>query len=333
MRLCADWDDAFAFMARQSNRLDPDERLRLARWCVLHGLRKKALEEASAALRMQPGHLEARQLCERLQRMLLVEKTEAPASARFPTTAARLPALDISSDAVALFATRVQPILMNTCVSCHNGARAGRFQLHRTYDGGQRAATLKNLAAVLPLINAENPEISPLLIKSISPHSPSASAQTPLKRESVPFYTLQTWVLQTLASNPQLRAQRASAGATPAITQAAYSTMERIEARPDPKTPPNHTATSEQGSPSENKARPALTAPGVEKCGSDSYQKHERIHFSLTNTPAATSGVGSGAASSVPESPTEFADRTDAPAAPLDPFDPVIFNRQTRPPQ
>ena len=109
------------------------------------------------------------------------------------------PPIDISSDAFAAFATRVQPILMNTCVSCHSGGRGGNFQLVAT-DGGQRASTQANLAAVLEQVRTDNPALSPLFIKALSRHGNAAGA--PLKdRQAIPYRTLQGWVDYLLATN------------------------------------------------------------------------------------------------------------------------------------
>src|SRR5947209_10611203 len=46
LRLCTNWDDAYEFMKKRVNLGDPDERLRLARWCQLNNLRSQALTEA-----------------------------------------------------------------------------------------------------------------------------------------------------------------------------------------------------------------------------------------------------------------------------------------------
>src|SRR5438105_14240595 len=43
--LCANMEEAYRYLHARANRLDPDERLRLARWCHLHGLRAQALAE------------------------------------------------------------------------------------------------------------------------------------------------------------------------------------------------------------------------------------------------------------------------------------------------
>src|SRR5437867_2627894 len=36
LRLCKDWQDAYEYMKARANLADPDERLRLIRWCHLH---------------------------------------------------------------------------------------------------------------------------------------------------------------------------------------------------------------------------------------------------------------------------------------------------------
>jgi hypothetical protein len=328
MRLCADWNEAFAFMASQSNRLDPDERVRLARWCQLHGLPERALAEVTAAVQMQPSHREARQMRDMLQRTLAMEKTEtATAAGAIAAPPAKLPTLDISSDSVAVFTTRVQPILMNTCVNCHSGARAGRFQLYRTYNGGQRAATLKNLAAVLALVDPERPELSALLIKAVSPHS-STTLGAPLKKESVPFYTLQTWVLQLLTSNPQLRAQRSNA-LDAASGQAARSKLEQAEARFDPKSTAALIWKMEElarektaaASKAASKAAPAKTE--IAKPGPIIGPSEPTTAFAAPASPPP-----------VAVTPTSFSEQSrHVPTEPADPFDPVIFNQQSRPPQ
>src|SRR5262245_1568661 len=52
--VCASKADALAFLRRRSNLDDPDERLRLSRWCHLQGLRNQALVEVKAAVQLRP---------------------------------------------------------------------------------------------------------------------------------------------------------------------------------------------------------------------------------------------------------------------------------------
>ena len=46
-------EEAFAYLRTRANLRDPDEHLRLAYWCQLHGLRKHALEEAKEAVNLR----------------------------------------------------------------------------------------------------------------------------------------------------------------------------------------------------------------------------------------------------------------------------------------
>src|SRR5579871_5431153 len=53
-RLCNSLEETYAYMRTQANLKDPDERLRLAHWCMANGLRQQALDEATAAAVMRP---------------------------------------------------------------------------------------------------------------------------------------------------------------------------------------------------------------------------------------------------------------------------------------
>lgn len=255
LRLCADWDDAFSFMKRRANLGDPDERLRLARWCQLHALRPQALAEAKAALAMRPSHAESRQLVNMLTR----DVASAPAApAKVPPAAptksvTQAPLVDVSAESFALFATKVQPILMNACANCHAGGRGGDFQLTRT-DGSQRTATQANLAAVLDQVNKEKAVVSPLLVKAISPHG--GATASPLKdRQSVPYRTMQGWVDHLLANNPHLTYLAAAGAFTKGpVEQVAFA---QSQAKPPVTSPPP----SVKPSTAEPRVAPPLTPP------------------------------------------------------------------------
>src|SRR5262245_35541929 len=68
LRLCADWDEAYSFQGAQLNPHDPDDRLKMARWCIHNGLRTQALAEVTEALRLRPEHAESKRLRTMLQR-------------------------------------------------------------------------------------------------------------------------------------------------------------------------------------------------------------------------------------------------------------------------
>ena len=115
------------------------------------------------------------------------------------------------------FVSRVQPILMNTCASCHVGEKGGAFKLARAAEGGtvSRRATQQNLATVLAHVTFARPEVSPLLVKAVSIHGDAN--QPPIKsRQSPPYRAIEEWIRATIANNPQL--QDSTAAAPPAGT-------------------------------------------------------------------------------------------------------------------
>jgi hypothetical protein len=122
-----------------------------------------------------------------------------------PTTSAldSLPLLEVSGDCLALFTTKVQPILMNTCANCHSSGRGGRFVLTRSTDAAGRRATQINLSAVLREVCFEKPASSPLLFKACSAHG--GSQQPPLgTNQATPFETLKNWVELVAHKNSHL---------------------------------------------------------------------------------------------------------------------------------
>jgi hypothetical protein len=200
LRLCADWDDAVAFMRSRANVDDPDERLRLARWCLLNHQIERARVEAGIALKMRPKHVESRQLVKLLDAMPTGNSTRPAAS----VSPAPLPHIDLSFESQTVFSQKVQPILMNTCVNCHSGTYQGKFRLYRLHEGGERIATQRNLAAVLAQVSLEKPAASPLLVMAVCAHGDAKTSPIP-SRQSPAFNMLVSWMEQTIEDNPHLR--------------------------------------------------------------------------------------------------------------------------------
>jgi hypothetical protein len=210
LRLCADAKGAYEFLRSRVNPDDADERLRLAYWCRQHSLPAQALDEVREAVRLRPGDAPSRNLLDHLLRAAEPVRTPPTptATAVADKTVDRGPDVDLSADCLGQFATRVQPILMNTCAACHTAGKGGKFQLTRAYefDAANRKTTRENLAAVLGQVNLSDPDGkgSPLLTKAVSVHG--ATAQAPLKDRRAPAYkVLEEWVKLTLANNPQLQ--------------------------------------------------------------------------------------------------------------------------------
>jgi hypothetical protein len=290
-RLFADWDEALNFMRSQANLGDPDERLRLARWCQQNGLTEQAIAEARAALEMRPSHAETKQLLHVLQRPAASAPAAGPAVAKTP---AKLPQLDLSSDALALFSTKVQPILMNTCAHCHSHGQGGNFQLQRAVEGGARAATHRNLTMAVTYLNFDNPATSPLLVKSVSAHG--GADQPPLRdRRVVAFLALQQWAQQVATNNPHLREARLAA--VPVRTAPEVTDPAPLPMIPATAVTPVVSRPVARVEASETPTTPSVTKPGI-------------------------------VAQPVPTAPMP---RTEAPANPNDVVDPTEFNRRNTP--
>lgn len=208
LRLCQTREQAYEFLRSRANLVDADERLRLANWCYLHGLREQALAEVTAAVELRPEHAESRRLLRNLQRHATaalpserdIERREAgPPAVSSP--------VELTTESLSLFVTKVQPILMNACASCHAGGdKQTGFRLTRAFEfnTAHRRTLQANLTAVLAQINVDTPAASPLLLKAVSVHG--EMAQPALKgRQSAAYKTLEEWVRVTLDGNPQLR--------------------------------------------------------------------------------------------------------------------------------
>jgi hypothetical protein len=219
LRLCASLEDAYAFLKGRANLDDPDERLRLAEWCRRNGLREQAVAEVQAAADLRPGDAATRRLLAHLR-----EAAPAPAPSPPPPEepAPAAAPVDVTADAVGAYVSRVQPILMNACAGCHAGGRGGAFRLTRTYDAAalNRKAVQQNLAAVLAEVNVAQPAASPLLTKAVSVHGLTDKAPLP-NRQAAAYRTLEDWVRQTLADNPQLSDRPTPAPPTTATPPAA----------------------------------------------------------------------------------------------------------------
>ncbi len=206
LKLCASLEEAYQYLRSRANLNDADERLRLSDWCRQHHLRERAWEEAEAALKLRPRDEKLRRLATHLRET----RTLSPTPSSTPSVAVREssgPRAEVTAESLGMFASKIQPILMNACVSCHNPSRESAFQLTRVSGPGManRKSMEANLAATLAQLNGRDPAASKLLTKAISIHGPGM-AQAPLKgRDAAAFRTLESWVVRTIATNAHLR--------------------------------------------------------------------------------------------------------------------------------
>jgi hypothetical protein len=215
VRLCASRDEAYRYLRTQANLDDADERLRLARWCLMYEMRQQALAELTAADALRPNHAETCRLLGSVMRS--AQNVAAASSPPLPSPTPAAPAenkgsqsissgLELNNECMGLFARRVQPILINTCAKCHASGRAGEFKLTQVF--GAAAITgrssQQNLTAVLSQIKLDQPLSSPFLRMAASAHG--GADQPPLRNRETPAYkALEQWV--------QLAAARAAKSA------------------------------------------------------------------------------------------------------------------------
>jgi hypothetical protein len=228
LALCSSVEEAYGILRSRTNLHDPDEHLRLAQWCRLHYLPVQALAEVREAVRLRPDHADSRRLLNHLQQVAATDATTPQKTGPVPSAEpGPLPPIDLTEEAIGLFAVRVQPILMNACAGCHATGRGGAFKLTRTYasEGLNRRSTQYNLAAVLAQVSPAQPLASPLLTKAVSVHGDLN--QSPLKnRQAAAYRALEDWVHRTVVDNPQVARDAVVPVSAPGP-----------EARPVPSTP------------------------------------------------------------------------------------------------
>ncbi len=293
--LVASMPDAYVYLRSRINTEDADERLRLARWCRMNGLREQTLRELRTALMLRPDHPETRRLLERMQQEASTETAPKSTGTKpTPKVQEELPPVEVTTESLTQFSTRVQPILMNTCASCHATGHGGKFHLTQAYEDslGNRRTVERNLTAVLRQVNLNQPEASRLLTYAVIDHG--HSGQSPLRdRQAAPYKTLDNWVKLTVANNPHLR----DVLPCPPAVSAPSSAMPPVEGRE------RHSASeaSEWGADARPTGSPNTPIPPAVPPPTPANEP---------NKPAAAPA---------------------SPAQPADPYDPEPFNQRTHP--
>ncbi len=193
VEIVADRKAAVRVMRERSNGRDPDERVRLVRWCLENGLRDEALEEAENLLASWPNDARLKDIAAGLRQI-------GPTTRVMPATPPQMDSgkvIDVeppvyNPESFGMFVSKVQPILMNLCISCHGGEKGGSFSLVRA-DQSDRSAAVHNLSVALKHLNRSKPQESPFLLKSIAAHG--NAVRPPLRdRQHPAFANLETWV-------------------------------------------------------------------------------------------------------------------------------------------
>lgn len=202
LMLCKNNEDAYKFVRGRSNLNDPDERIKLAHWCHMHGLEEEALQEVQAAVDLRPDHSSSKRLLKNLQQQRQeVKAGRNPGTSPVLQQTGRIPDVELTGEALSRFSSHVQPILMNSCASCHATGRGGNFRLVRSDDNANSRATQFNAASVLSQVNMQQPESSLFLTRALTLHG--TMNQPPFRNRQSPAYrALEEWVQLSVVSKP-----------------------------------------------------------------------------------------------------------------------------------
>jgi hypothetical protein len=200
------FEDIYRFQVARLPQGDPDERMKLARWCLTYHLTPQAKEQLEAIQAMCPDDAEVRRMLYNLASagepssvdpaLRRTSGDEMPARGEAPATLdprvivkaqkrfSALPEIFDLPQAQAVkkaneFADYVQPVLQQSCVKCHNEKYQGSFQLVEIKirrDQTNPDIARANLDATLRLINPDDPARSELLSAGLVPHGGSKSA-------------------------------------------------------------------------------------------------------------------------------------------------------------
>ena len=233
-------DEAYRFQANHVPARDPDEQMKLARWCMTNGLMAEAKTHLNVVAALSPRS-PAKQMLEGIE---LAEARSAPKDADIRRTAAEAPRemppsaarpgrrpapsgppqiFDLPPTLAVRraneFSLHVQPVLQRVCAGCHNENHAGEFQLvqFRSKHDKTPESFRMNLDATLRLVNPENPGKSELLSSCLRPHGDGPRKRPIFLGSNNPDYqVLSRWVNSLKTQRPGAESAAIAADRPPA---------------------------------------------------------------------------------------------------------------------
>jgi hypothetical protein len=198
----------------------------------------------------------------------------------------------VNTESLSLFITRVQPILMNACANCHASGRGGAFRLTRTYESA--LANRRTTQQNLAAVLAEVNKDRP--------------------QESL-LLTRALSVHGRDMDKPAFKGRDA----------AAYKALEdwvRVTLENNPELR-GHPAPASSLATGERPGTPELAGARTESAAAEAAGPHP--------PPAPNTSTAAATPSQAEAKPSEARAANASPNEPVDPFDPVIFNRQVHP--
>ncbi len=175
--VCTSLEDGYRQKASALAPGNVQHHLELAQWCMKHKLMRLAAIELANATVIEPNNPAIGVLQHRLR--LAQEPPPLTSPADRPKVGPSNDELDrmvrgLPRDVVETFTQTVQPVLMNHCASggCHGPESKSSLRLFRVSSGkaASRRVTQRNLYAVLPLVDRDEPAASRLLTAANGPH-------------------------------------------------------------------------------------------------------------------------------------------------------------------
>lgn len=330
-------DETYHYLAERTPPNDPDERLKLAVWCLEQKMIPRAKEQLEAVLQLSPANRRAKAMLFNIQAASrssaprdggvvqtgaeVSDPAEQPAELRLNALreAARLaPKPDAIPEILNLpralafrryqeFARYVHPELQKRCASCHNERSQSDFQLIQSRsrrDLSNELLVRGNLDATLRLVDRDELARSPLLTALGMAHGPT---NKPIV--SGPNHPSYRMVLNWVNGlKPPAAATDESIGrdnlAAPAPPVEAFAADRRpaTEAAPNPRAASSKVSAPPPAAPAPRPQMPTATAPPTPV-------------GAVNPAPVVTVGGKSFAVTSPPGSPLRVVEAPPTPAA------------------
>ena len=218
--------DVYLYQRSQVDPANCNALIRFAEWCISNGLIDEGIAEYQQAGRVAPNAVFAGIVRQRLETLLQTEAAPPLSDAPAQPTILQTDAPAVSRAVLENFVRRVQPVLVNRCVStdCHGTSSDHHFKMGIPQEIWG-STSRRNLQAALEYVNADVPMESPLLQGLVMPHG---GARTVLSVESGQYIQAAQWVHQVAR---ELSQEHSAGGASriesvpPAETSMRVSTL------------------------------------------------------------------------------------------------------------
>lgn len=194
----------------------------MAAWCDKNAMYDRAIGHARSVLASSPNDAVLLESIRKLEVKASRVVVKKPALQATQATAALPANEDLSTEATLSFGTKVQPLLMNLCASCHTQKTdESAFKLQRVREGYSDAeATATNRKVVAKHISRANPSASPLLEMLVKSHGGQKFAAV-ANRNHPAYRNLEAWVLSAVPAVAAPRTILAAKAEMPIVTPVA----------------------------------------------------------------------------------------------------------------